>query len=287
MTEDSLISLIQISHAIGEKTAYIQGGGGNTAVKSDDNQMIIKASGSMLKNMNIKNGYCIVDYKAIRNYILYPDKDENVFTQKIQSYVIETNNRPSIETGFHAQLGKYSIHTHSIYANLLTCSKEGKDIVKDLFKEALWVNYFTPGRKLTLAIKDALNSYNKNVKIIFLQNHGIIVVDENAHDTLALHEHINQKIMNYFGIHPVIYLRKTYDMDYVKRNVIFPDQVVYTLAGEKILNTSAARETLWAHDYILQTMKRLNLTPNYLPQNETKILLDMENEKFRQKVLTK
>jgi hypothetical protein len=62
---------------------------------------------------------------------------------------------------------------------------------------------------------------------------------------------------------------------------------VYTLSGEKLLNTTAARETLWAHDYILQTMKYLNLTPNYLPKNEAKTLLDMEGEKFRQKVLTK
>jgi len=287
MTEDSLKSLIQISNAIGKKTSYIQGGGGNTAVKLDDNQMIIKASGSFLKSMNDINGYCIVDYKAIQNYILYPDKDENVFNQKIQSFVIKTNNRPSIETGFHAQLGKYTIHTHSIYVNLLTCSKEGKALVKDLFREALWVNYFTPGRKLTLAIKDSLNSCNKNVKVIFLQNHGIIVEGENAHCAYALHENINQRIMNYFGIKPAIYLRKTYNIDYVKRNIIFPDQVVYTLSGEKILNTTAARETLWAHDYILQTMKYLNLTPNYLPKNETKTLLGMEGEKFRQKVLTK
>lgn len=287
MTEDNLKSLIKISHAIGEETSYIQGGGGNTAVKLDDNQMIIKASGSFLKKMNNKKGYCIVDYKAIRNYLLDPDKDENVFTQTIQSFILKKKDRPSIETGFHAQLGKFTIHTHSIYANLLTCSQEGKNIVKKLFKEALWINYFTPGRKLTLAIKKALNSYNKNAKVIFLQNHGIIVVGNNASDVLFLHENINQKIMNYFGIHPVIYSKKNYNMDFVRRNIIFPDQIVYTLSGEKLLNTTAARETLWAHDYILKTMKYLNLTPNYLPKNEAKTLLDMEGEKFRQKVLTK
>ena len=249
--------------------------------------MAIKASGGLLEEMTVENGYSIVDYSAIQDYLKLPDGDEDTFTQKIKSFVIETNNRPSIETGFHAQLGKCVVHTHSVYANILTCSKEGKEIARNLFPEAVWIGYATPGRDLTLLIRNELERAQTKPSIIFLQNHGMIATGEQAEETLDVHENVNQKIQNHFNLTPVRYEESIIDVHFMKTHVLFPDQVVYTLAGQEILATRAAKETLWAYGFIMDIIKKLNLTPQFIPQDKAEILLNMESEKFRQGVLKK
>ena len=277
---------MHISNAIGAKPEYIQGGGGNVSAKIDNSRMVIKASGEYCKQLTLDKGYCIVDYVAIRNYLREPDQSENTFTKKIKSFVTDTNNRPSIETGFHAQLGKFVVHTHSIYVNILACAREGKAVLKELFPSMLWIEYSTPGLDLNLAIQKAF-SFSKKTNIIFLQNHGIIVVSENAKNALSTHEEINKKIKDFLNLDAAIYKDPIIDSDYVKHNVLFPDQVIYTLSNESILETTAAKETLWAYDFILKSIKKINFTPQFISQEKVNILLNMEGEKFRQKVLEK
>ena len=84
-----------------------------------------------------------------------------------------------------------------------------------------------------------------------------------------------------------IYKDPIIDSDYVKHNVLFPDQVIYTLSNESILETTAAKETLWAYDFILKSIKKINFTPQFISQEKVNILLKMEGEEFRQKVLEK
>lgn len=291
MTESKIHSLVDISHTLGDKVAYVQGGGGNTSIKLDDTRMAIKASGGLLKDMSIKDGYSVVDYPSIRDYLITPDLDEDVFTQKIKSFVLETDNRPSIETGFHALLGTCVIHTHSVYANLLTCSQEGEEIASKLFPNSLWIEYETPGRDLTLAMQNRLKESHIAPNVIFLQNHGLITIGNTAQDTLDLHKAINQSIQEYCKLSPVEYHTEystsTLDMEFIKTHVCFPDQVVYTLAGQALLETQAAKETLWAYTFIVSNINNLNLTPQFIAQDKAEILLHMESEKYRQGMLNK
>lgn len=278
--------LIAISNQIGKNIAYIQGGGGNTSVKIDQKHMAIKASGFFLKTMTESAGYSIVNYSAINTYLDNCDLDEDGFTKKIKSFMLKTNNRPSIETGFHAILDKYVIHTHSVYVNILTCSNEGEAIANSLFPNSIWINYSTPGRALTLAIKNSTNS-KKKPAIIFLQNHGIIIHSNIAETANKIHCHVNKSIMNYFNILPAVFSENENGINFkfIKNHMLFPDQVVYTLAEKNLLNTLAAKETLWAYRFILSTIKKNKLTPHFLPKNHAKLLLNMESEKYRQEVL--
>ena len=59
--------------------------------------------------------------------------------------------RPSIETGFHSLLKKYVIHSHSVYSNILACSKSFEDLTMNLFKKDKFIiiPYFAPGTILT------------------------------------------------------------------------------------------------------------------------------------------
>ena len=56
--DKALSDLIRISNATGKNPTLVQGGGGNTSVKTDDGKyMYIKASGTALKNMNEQCGW--------------------------------------------------------------------------------------------------------------------------------------------------------------------------------------------------------------------------------------
>lgn len=286
---DPLKDLELISQKIGENRAYVQGGGGNTSVKLDDNRMAIKASGWLLSDVTTVDGYSVVDYQKIREYLDCPDQDEDTFTKKIKSFVVETNNRPSIETGFHALVSRCVVHTHSVYANLLACSKEGASIAKGLFPDSAWVGYAAPGRKLTLEVKDVIRKRNEIPSIVFLENHGVIVSSDDAKSALEIHGDINKKIKMYFELPEEDFDPADVedDLDLLKQYVLFPDQVVYTLSGEDILNTTAARETLAAYRYILRTIKEKGLSLNILSKEDADYLLNMESEKYRQGMLKK
>lgn len=160
--------LVYISQAIGGKVPFVQGGGGNTSIKIDETHMAIKASGVFLKDMSIDAGYCIIDYKGIRSYLCEPDEDEYLFSQKIMSFAVKPDSRPSIETGFHALLDGMVIHTHSVYANILSCSIEGKSIADKILSGSIWVDYAAPGRELTIIIKDVIKEASDKSKVIFL-----------------------------------------------------------------------------------------------------------------------
>ena len=289
MTRNKIENLVFISQQVGKSSAYAQGGGGNTSIKLDKKTMAIKSSGRLLREMSRTSGYSIVDYNAICDYLKHPDVDENTFIHTIKSFVLQKNNRPSIETSFHAQLGQCVIHTHSIYANILNCSEEGKVLVTKLFPDALWVDYATPGRELTLAIQKILTKTNLKSSTIFLQNHGLIVAADTAHNTLALHKTVNQKIIDYFKLSKKIFTtaNNSIQLDFIKNHVLFPDQVVYTSAEAGMLNTVAAKETLWAYNFILNTIIKKDLTPCFIPKEKTDMLLNMESEKYRQEILKK
>ena len=103
-------TLIDISHKVGKKISYIQGGGGNTSIKINKSLMAIKASGTNLKDMGINKGQTLVDFKRINNFLDGPEISEEDFSAKINSISADKSQRPSIETGFHSLLGKFVIH---------------------------------------------------------------------------------------------------------------------------------------------------------------------------------
>ncbi|MEA0971024.1 Class II aldolase domain protein [Candidatus Megaera venefica] len=285
----SIKDLVFMSKTIGDNPAYVQGGGGNISVKLDQTKMAIKASGYILKNVTEEDGYCIVDYPRVRDYLSHPDNDETIFSMKIKSFAKNSGKRPSMETGFHVLLGKFVLHTHSVFANLINCSKEGKDICYQLFPKALWIDYATPGRLLTIKIREALQSAISYPNVIFLQNHGVIVSGESSTEVLNIHEELNNIIQRYFRLNNSSYISHTQiaNIEYIRNNILFPDQAVYTLAGEEILNSLAAKETISAYSFIHKTIGDKGLNHNFLSRDLVDTLLQMDSEKYRQNVLKK
>ena len=286
-------NLIDISKKIGLCPEFVQGGGGNTSVKINDNLMAIKASGYLLKDMSENDGFSFVNYLDIKNHIKSnkisgdTEDDFSAFikekTSKIEGY---PNLKPSIETGFHALLPqKYIIHTHSVYANIICCSKDGEDTAQKLFPSSIWVKYANPGKDITIAIANVTKDKPSN--IIFMQNHGIIICAKSSGEAYNLHKSVNNKIINHFNIGIDFELEKIdLDIEEVKEKVIFPDQVVYLLS-ENLRNSASGLETLYAYNYIIKKIKNLGLTPNFISKKDINYIENMESEKYRTSLIRK
>ena len=290
--DNSCIEMQRISNSIGIYSQYVQGGGGNTSVKIDRHNMLIKASGFFLTEVTNEKGFVGVLYDDILNKIdniTEKTKDED---EKLSSYIMSKRTniggrpfndlRPSIETGFHALLNKYVIHSHSVYTNILNCSLEGRDILNSIFSsdEYIYIEYHSPGLGLTLAIRNTLAQfklvYGKSPSIIFLENHGVIVSDDKIVNVTKLHEYVNSKIKTYFNMkedYPESsisrinddswYLKNKYITDEIQRlnitedffnkSILFPDQVVYFDNNISFENNSLKRINIVNDQIIINT----------------------------------
>ena len=213
-----LSDFAKMSQTLGARADYVQGGGGNTSVKLEDGKMAIKASGFRLADIETDKAYAVLDGAAIRAFyqehepadFADVEKEGAAFTKE-QTLTIEglTAVRPSVEAGFHSILKTFVAHTHSVYANLATCTTSCKEIATQAFADATytfgWVPYTDPGSNLTFAIRDELARVEaesgKVPSVILMQNHGIIVHDDDVDTCLAIHADANERLAQVFGIH--------------------------------------------------------------------------------------
>ena len=193
--DKALGELIKISNSVGKDRTLVQGGGGNTSVKSDDGKyMFIKASGTALKSMDEKNGWRRLSMEMVLSIIednglgkiKDVDKRENEVVNRLSMSVcdnLESSARPSVEAHLHAMLDKYVIHLHPDAICSFASAKNGKEELMKVFKEEkmppLWVPYADPGYKLAVSIKKLVAEYEKEYcnmpKILVLEKHGLFV----------------------------------------------------------------------------------------------------------------
>jgi NAD(P)-dependent dehydrogenase (short-subunit alcohol dehydrogenase family)/rhamnose utilization protein RhaD (predicted bifunctional aldolase and dehydrogenase) len=214
MDNESLQELIVISREVGANPDYVQAGGGNTSVKSQDGQrMAIKASGTPLTAMSESAGWVELDTAAVLS--IFDRKDlaqletnarEARVLQHLESAVRGGSGRPSVESALHALLGRVVIHTHPVAANALNCGpglKALKEITPGDELPPLWVPYTDPGWRLANTIKAAAEAYEKAhhhpPDVIFMENHGLLVAARDAQACLALHYEWVERCERYFA----------------------------------------------------------------------------------------
>lgn len=267
MYENELKGLELISSVIGSMPDMVQGGGGNTSVKLDDTLMAVKASGFMLKQVTVKDGYVVVNYQDIKGYYDRVDLDSWIDYEKdsvefAKKSIVKLDGqkelRPSVEAGFHSVMKKYVIHSHAVYANIICCSQNGKELVDRIFRDEklsyLWIPYINPGFSLTLSIIEAIKKHTAEggnfPDAVFMENHGLIVTSDDAQQCVDMHSVITGRIREELGItrdYPEIRLKqvgdntfesdtdylkevirgKSMDADFLNRVVLYPDQLVY------------------------------------------------------------
>ncbi len=266
--ERLLSEFSRVSKAAGARADYVQGGGGNTSVKLPGGLMAIKASGFCLKDIEINKAYAVLDVKDLRDFYLSSEPSDFEDVEKAGSSRAKADVRhidglvdlrPSVEAGFHSILKTFVLHTHSVYANLACCSTACRIIAEQAFQGAAytwgWVPYTDPGANLTFAIRDELRRVEKESgkqpSVILMQNHGIIVHDDDPDKVLAIHADANERLARMFGISgaafPEIKTKKTaagiiaadtpyleqaflsgkYNEEYLMTQPLYPDQMVF------------------------------------------------------------
>ncbi|MGB2863890.1 MAG: class II aldolase/adducin family protein [Sedimentisphaerales bacterium] len=201
----ALAELIRISNETGGDPTLVQGGGGNTSVKTADGKyMYIKASGTALKDMNQKQGWRrmrLDPVLAILNDKSLPKLDASTREPRVVNMLldacddnIKTIARPSVEAHLHACLNTCVIHLHPSAAGAYHNAKNGRAKLQRMFKDEnppmLWVPYTDPGYMLAKKIARMVDSYQdkfgKTPSILFLEKHGLFITSKTASGALRL-----------------------------------------------------------------------------------------------------
>jgi rhamnose utilization protein RhaD (predicted bifunctional aldolase and dehydrogenase) len=203
--DKALADLIRISNETGGDPTLVQGGGGNTSVKTADGQhMYIKASGTALKDMNAKKGWRRLRLDMALSIV----KDKSLPPMEAQSRELEvvnrlllacddsikTDARPSVEAHLHACLDKCVIHLHPSAAGAFANAKNGRAKLDKLFaaepSPPLWVPYTDPGyllaKRIARLVDRYQSQYGKQPAILFLAKHGLFVTASTAAGALRL-----------------------------------------------------------------------------------------------------
>ncbi|MDP6108141.1 MAG: class II aldolase/adducin family protein, partial [Candidatus Brocadiia bacterium] len=197
-----LADLIRVSNEVGRDRNLVQGGGGNTSVKTADGTMYVKASGAALGEMSEGCGYRLVDVEQCLA-IIHDDalaamesaeRDAEVVRRLVGSCRDENEGRPSVETTLHALLGPCVVHTHPSVIGGLLCANGGRGALEEIFADTdpapLYVEYFDPGYPLAARMGQTLAEYRERAgrlpEIVFLENHGLFVSAGDADTALAL-----------------------------------------------------------------------------------------------------
>ncbi len=212
--DKALTDLIRISKVTGKDPALVQGGGGNTSVKTADGKyMFIKASGTALKDMNEKQGWrrlrlnqvlSIIGDKSLAHLDARTREPEVVNRLLLACEDDVTSGaRPSVEAHLHAFLDKCVIHLHPIVVAAYVNARNGRVEIEKLFKKSenrklkienylppLWVPYTDPGfmlaKKIAKLAGDYQKQFGKRPAILFLEKHGLFVTANTAEFTLRL-----------------------------------------------------------------------------------------------------
>lgn len=209
--QENIADLIRISTFAGSTPLLVQGGGGNGSVKDIEGKtMWIKASGLRMAAVEADYGYVELQVESMN--AITRDADLAKMDPKIAHDIASDRTRqlatgalrPSMETGFHALLGRVVLHTHSVYINAFTCLEGGEAALKSVSKKPiLWINYLTPGYALSVDMDQAIANFaaehGSAPDAIFLANHGFISSADTAEKAIDLTHEYEAIAKEYFG----------------------------------------------------------------------------------------
>ena len=204
--KDPLKELLRLSHEIGREDRRLTIlGEGNTSVRVDDNELLVKASGSCLANLRADQvTRCRFDtVLSLLEERDSPFSNEEVDEALHASRVDPGSKKPSIETMFHAWLltldGVEVVgHCHSEAANEILCSPRAREFAENrMFPDeivccgqaSVFVENCDPGLPLGVGIREQTRSFiasrGEAPRLILLENHGIIALGKTADAVLA------------------------------------------------------------------------------------------------------
>jgi rhamnose utilization protein RhaD (predicted bifunctional aldolase and dehydrogenase)/NAD(P)-dependent dehydrogenase (short-subunit alcohol dehydrogenase family) len=197
--------LIEISQFYGKNPDFVIAGGGNTSYKNDK-LIWVKASGTTLADIS-EMGFAVLEREKLNKIATNTysnNSDERELQIKLDlfraSVYPERGLRPSVETSMHEIINlKFVVHTHPTIVNALMCSQNAEKLTFEIFgNEIVYIPYTDPGYILFKKVEKELikfrETFQKEPKLIFLQNHGIFVSADNIHEIKELYNNVISKI---------------------------------------------------------------------------------------------
>ncbi len=214
--EEELRDLIRISRSVGADPDLVQGGGGNTSVKTRDGRaMLVKASGTALADMDRIRGWAELDLARVRAILtrrglsgLPPARRESKVLDLLAGTVVRPEGaRPSVESNLHALLSRVVIHTHPVGLNALLASRSSRErclaLVGRPLGEPLYVPYIDPGYTLAARMEREIAQYRRRhgapPAVVLLANHGLFVAAPEVGECLDLSREVTDKGRRFIG----------------------------------------------------------------------------------------
>jgi rhamnose utilization protein RhaD (predicted bifunctional aldolase and dehydrogenase) len=196
--------LVELSRRYGGDPDWVLAGGGNSSWK-DGSVLHVKASGCPMAGIG-PEGFCAMDRKKLdamwaAEYPKDPQAREAEALKSLMSARLPgEEKRPSVETLMHALFPEaFVMHTHPAAVNGMTCGRGGREAFLRLFgKEAIWVPFVDPGYVLALAVRAAYGAFASErgfaPRIMFMQNHGLLVSGESAAEVVETSDRVMSAI---------------------------------------------------------------------------------------------
>ncbi len=249
---------IRISKYAGMRNDLGQAGGGNTSVKLDDQVMLVKSSGFQLADVSENSGYSKIDYRLIEEYFKENIRADGKFvlTEDAGNALLVkaqmAGGRASIETFLHAVTGKYTLHSHPTLVNILTARKDGREILEELFPDAVYVPYRKPGAALAETYYKICQAAGEP-EIIFLESHGLVVSGGLAERVISRTEEVLEKIAAYLQVSYEAYPNATKLWDAFAGIPELAERIVY-LSENRFLSPGTAEGDIlqaekWNHAF--------------------------------------
>lgn len=203
MQDDVLSQLVAMSNNLGDPALdYAILSEGNTSARADTDTFWVKASGTELRTIDT-TGFVRVSFERVLAMLDDPNLDDEGVKQALYAAKVDRaadggGVRPSVETVLHAlclslEGVNFVGHTHPTAVNAFTCSAALETAVSGrLFPDEIVicgpapvvVPYTDPGVPLAALvrrlIREYIDEYYEVPKVIFMQNHGLIVLGRTA-----------------------------------------------------------------------------------------------------------
>lgn len=190
--QTGLDELVYRSNLIGSDRAVCNWGGGNTSMKTieedfrgrDIEVMWVKGSGSDLATMKHHN-FTGLKMDDIRPLMERDEMSDEEMVEYLSHCMINSKHpRASIETLLHAFLPfKHVDHTHPDAIISLCCADNGKQLAEEIFgNRFVWVPYIRPGFTLSKMIAEGVQN-NPNAELVLMEKHGLVVWGDTAKES--------------------------------------------------------------------------------------------------------
>lgn len=194
--------LIAISRKFGQDSRFVIAGGGNTSYKNEE-KLWVKASGHALATIT-EDGFAVLDRTLLNEmgekaYSQDTAVREEQVKNDLAVACVTKDRRPSVETSLHNCMGfAFVVHLHPTLVNGLMCSVNAEALCREMFPEALYIEYTDPGYTLFKKVYDRIKAYKaangKEPQVIFLQNHGIFVGGDTTAEIEGIYSEVLGKI---------------------------------------------------------------------------------------------